>query len=121
MTGDFDTLPWPKKNETAENHDVDRTLFDCVTPHSIRNDRRTAAERDFCPAFVIEHIEQCSFFVMILGCLSFFWRGSRMQPESSTPENQAVPLVHHRGLQVTRMPKPSHVSCKYIEIGSEPD
>ena len=29
-----------KKNETAKNHDIDRTLFDCVIPRSITNDQR---------------------------------------------------------------------------------
>ena len=34
------TLAKKKKTETAENHDVDRTLFDRVIPCSITNDRR---------------------------------------------------------------------------------
>ena len=33
-------LPWPrKKRETAENHDVDKTLFDRVIPCSITNNQ----------------------------------------------------------------------------------
>ena len=31
-----------KKSETAENHDVNRTLFDRVIPRSITNDQRPA-------------------------------------------------------------------------------
>ena len=42
----------------------------------------TATERDFCPALMIEYIEQCSFYVMILGCLIFLARVvvEKMQP-----------------------------------------
>ena len=34
--------------------------------------QHTAIEHNFCPALMIEHIEQCFFFVMILSCLNFF-------------------------------------------------
>ena len=41
----INTLPWPKKKKkktgTAENHEVNRTLFNHVMPCSITNDQRS--------------------------------------------------------------------------------
>ena len=51
-------LPRPIKIETAENHDVDRTLFDRVMPCSITNDQRQRHSHwtriFFCPALVLD-------------------------------------------------------------------
>ena len=68
-----------KKNETAENHDVDRTLFDRVIPCSITNDRRptqshwtrfsnSPCTRDWAhrTAFSLRHDSRLS---------QFFWPG----------------------------------------------
>ena len=63
-----------KKNETAENHDVDRTLFNRVIPCSITNDRRpthshwtrfSPCTRDWAhrTAFSLRHDSRLSQFV----------------------------------------------------------